>query len=201
MTSFYFFLCFVARFFFFFFFFFFSSRRRHTRCLSDWSSDVCSSDLRAARTGDIPGDGRGRRQWRAERTAAVGVTLVGEVVAEHGNFPGLRAAREGDAGVGGPVGALVVEVIDDIELDLVLPGIVCPQQQIPRRRRDLVAAGEERLQPRGPVEGVAREVLHRTACKRCVQETLVARICPAKCSLERGARRKAPQRLELRSAD
>src|SRR5205814_4881664 len=26
-------------------FFFFSSRIRHTRCLSDWSSDVCSSDL------------------------------------------------------------------------------------------------------------------------------------------------------------
>src|SRR5947199_3894221 len=26
-------------------FFFFSSRRRHTRCLSDWSSDVSSSDL------------------------------------------------------------------------------------------------------------------------------------------------------------
>src|SRR5258705_1737556 len=25
--------------------FFFPSRRRHTRCLSDWSSDVCSSDL------------------------------------------------------------------------------------------------------------------------------------------------------------
>src|ERR1039458_10463806 len=25
--------------------FFFSSRRRHTRCLSNWSSDVCSSDL------------------------------------------------------------------------------------------------------------------------------------------------------------
>src|SRR5262245_63712713 len=31
-------ICAVAR-------FFFSSRRRHTRCLSDWSSDVCSSDL------------------------------------------------------------------------------------------------------------------------------------------------------------
>src|ERR1035441_10816796 len=27
------------------FWFFLSSRRRHTRCLSDWSSDVCSSDL------------------------------------------------------------------------------------------------------------------------------------------------------------
>src|SRR5690348_17550661 len=29
--------------------FFFSSRRRHTRWTGDWSSDVCSSDLRAAR--------------------------------------------------------------------------------------------------------------------------------------------------------
>src|SRR2546422_8618302 len=30
-------------------FFFFSSRRRHTRCSRDWSSDVCSSDLRCSR--------------------------------------------------------------------------------------------------------------------------------------------------------
>src|SRR2546429_2017461 len=29
--------------------FFFSSRRRHTRCSRDWSSDVCSSDLRERR--------------------------------------------------------------------------------------------------------------------------------------------------------
>src|SRR2546430_6183407 len=29
-------------------FFFFSSRRRHTRFDCDWSSDVCSSDLRAS---------------------------------------------------------------------------------------------------------------------------------------------------------
>src|SRR5437879_12426330 len=28
------------------YFFFFSSRRRHTRYIGDWSSDVCSSDLR-----------------------------------------------------------------------------------------------------------------------------------------------------------
>src|ERR1035438_10712740 len=34
--------------------FFFSSRRRHTRCLSDWSSDVCSSDLTMATLGDLP---------------------------------------------------------------------------------------------------------------------------------------------------
>src|SRR5262245_64612132 len=38
-------------------FFFFSSRRRHTRCLSDWSSDVCSSDLHRAETRATP---RGR---------------------------------------------------------------------------------------------------------------------------------------------
>src|SRR5438445_11156833 len=30
-------------------FFFFSSRRRHTRYWRDWSSDVCSSDLRFRR--------------------------------------------------------------------------------------------------------------------------------------------------------
>src|SRR5256885_2874214 len=30
-------------------FFFFSSRRRHTRLQGDWSSDVCSSDLRTFR--------------------------------------------------------------------------------------------------------------------------------------------------------
>src|SRR2546422_5786990 len=32
-----------------FVFFFFSSRRRHTRCSRDWSSDVCSSDLKLKR--------------------------------------------------------------------------------------------------------------------------------------------------------
>src|SRR3989475_9532026 len=37
-----------------FFFFFFSSRRRHTRFDCDWSSDVCSSDLRL--TGGIAHD-------------------------------------------------------------------------------------------------------------------------------------------------
>src|SRR5690554_7108792 len=33
--------------------FFFSSRRRHTRCGRDWSSDVCSSDLRKSSTNDL----------------------------------------------------------------------------------------------------------------------------------------------------
>src|SRR5262252_161473 len=34
-------------------FFFFSSRRRHTRSLCDWSSDVCSSDLRPIISGEL----------------------------------------------------------------------------------------------------------------------------------------------------
>ena len=34
-------------------FFFFSSRRRHTRLVSDWSSDVCSSDLAVLKAGAL----------------------------------------------------------------------------------------------------------------------------------------------------
>src|SRR5438874_13021736 len=34
--------------------YFFSSRRRHTRSLRDWSSDVCSSDLRRSDRDDAP---------------------------------------------------------------------------------------------------------------------------------------------------
>src|SRR6266403_5188350 len=41
------------------FFFFFSSRRRHTRSLRDWSSDVCSSDLRVQQSADVRYDGLG----------------------------------------------------------------------------------------------------------------------------------------------
>src|SRR5262249_59516926 len=56
-------------------FFFFSSRRRHTRLVSDWSSDVCSSDLhRAIRArGRRGGPGAGvRRRARGPCRAAAG---------------------------------------------------------------------------------------------------------------------------------
>src|SRR5687768_18342870 len=50
-------------------FFFFSSRRRHTRCSRDWSSDVCSSDLKADRLLDDGGQAGhvGRRALGHER--------------------------------------------------------------------------------------------------------------------------------------
>src|SRR5947209_3376046 len=45
--------------------FVFSSRRRHTRYWRDWSSDVCSSDLR--RTGRLPAPADHRRGGRPDR--------------------------------------------------------------------------------------------------------------------------------------
>src|SRR5262245_62314826 len=46
--------------------FFFSSRRRHTRCLSDWSSDVCSSDWERAFTRLSFVENRRREPWVLE---------------------------------------------------------------------------------------------------------------------------------------
>src|SRR5205814_4732587 len=45
---------------------FFSSRRRHTRCLSDWSSDVCSSDLSSPAPGPSKGGGLGQSMGTVE---------------------------------------------------------------------------------------------------------------------------------------
>src|SRR5476651_2078598 len=54
-------------------FFFFSSRRRHTRYWRDWSSDVCSSDLRSggehAERGRCLGVGRRRADRSEEHTS------------------------------------------------------------------------------------------------------------------------------------
>src|SRR5882724_64346 len=51
------------------YFFFFSSRRRHTRCLSDWSSDVCSSDLPNASRQSTPGPTNSRQRLECVRLA------------------------------------------------------------------------------------------------------------------------------------
>src|SRR5438034_6853712 len=63
--------------------FFFSSRRRHTRSLCDWSSDVCSSDLRrfcssvpASRIGYAPSDWTPRiREHDAQALAISSVAM------------------------------------------------------------------------------------------------------------------------------
>src|SRR5262249_23370545 len=53
--------------------FFFSSRRRHTRLVSDWSSDVCSSDLSHSDQRCL-----GRRQMRRGRSKAKGLKRGGQ---------------------------------------------------------------------------------------------------------------------------
>src|SRR5262249_57143112 len=79
--------------------FFFSSRRRHTRLVSDWSSDVCSSDL------DTPGaaDSAGRAllgTWESQKpaeSAAPGVSSdeVDAFIAELNQaFPALDLRSE-----------------------------------------------------------------------------------------------------------
>src|SRR6266705_4679692 len=54
-------------------FFFFSSRRRHTRSYGDWSSDVCSSDLRQT-FASVPG---ATRPVNPRRKAATGSSKIG----------------------------------------------------------------------------------------------------------------------------
>src|SRR6266481_5568657 len=62
-------------------YFFFSSRRRHTRWNCDWSSDMCSSDLKAQRSDMQPsGQQRGRRDVEPEiADGEIGAVAVGDV--------------------------------------------------------------------------------------------------------------------------
>src|SRR5438046_2171553 len=68
-------------------FFFFSSRRRHTRLVSDWSSDVCSSDL----------GGRDRvreqRQSKEARGHGIHFLLLERRRGIHGGEEGRQAAE------------------------------------------------------------------------------------------------------------
>src|SRR5262249_62120191 len=69
-------------------FFFFSSRRRHTRLVSDWSSDVCSSDL-------YPEPAYQVAKAIGERKDQLGIlvcgTGIGMSIAAN-KYPGIRAA-------------------------------------------------------------------------------------------------------------
>src|SRR5438309_6301008 len=76
--------------------FFFSSRRRHTRWNCDWSSDVCSSDLRyqdaldlAAQTGGAPDINAVRTVERVKR--GFGFNFEQEISSSVGLFG--RASR------------------------------------------------------------------------------------------------------------
>src|SRR5438093_2176647 len=85
---------------FYMFFFFVSSRRRHTRLVSDWSSDVCSSDLAVRGKESVhrldpeaPTAGARPRSARRPETGAVPVP-------RHSSAPGCSRARDGRAAGG-----------------------------------------------------------------------------------------------------
>src|SRR3712207_9081247 len=83
--------------------FFFSSRRRHTRYWRDWSSDVCSSDLKAAivkaKSDNMPndnidraikkgvggGDGENYESITYEGYGAGGVAIIVETLTDNKN--------------------------------------------------------------------------------------------------------------------
>src|SRR5690606_40545611 len=100
-------------------FFFFSSRRRHTRFSRDWSSDVCSSDLRISdviegQLGEVGKDLVGRHALRDHaddrgdrypgathaRHAAHDPMIDGDALESHGprlgptSLPGLATGFE-----------------------------------------------------------------------------------------------------------
>src|SRR2546422_4540856 len=82
-------------------FFFFSSRRRHTRCSRDWSSDVCSSDLKPADDGegaivkllDVAGQARSVGVW----PAAYGFKLARRTTLVEQNGDAIAVGGDGRA--------------------------------------------------------------------------------------------------------
>src|SRR5690606_40623856 len=71
-------------------FFFFSSRRRHTRFSRDWSSDVCSSDLRAPDTVVV-----GASEIESEDRSPVSLRSTVELLtAAHSMLPELARSEE-----------------------------------------------------------------------------------------------------------
>src|SRR5256886_6787715 len=124
-------------------FFFFSSRRRHTRFDCDWSSDVCSSDLRLPADRDC--DIRHREHISDADPPADG----------RGSPPRSRAAKLGAHGRGRMFGIPewavgVAFIMLAISIGKALAGRLGPpdRQGGPRGRRDLARAVEE-LQKRG----------------------------------------------------
>src|SRR5947209_15209964 len=76
----------------FIFFFFFSSRRRHTRYWRDWSSDVCSSDLKGPHACEALFFGGHERQPPGDRSYRHGVV--------HQLFRSCHGARSEERRVG-----------------------------------------------------------------------------------------------------
>ena len=71
-------------------FFFFSSRRRHTRLVSDWSSDVCSSDLKQVVVFPNPTELPAQIPDRTD-TSSIKLGFFGRVGSRKGTFDLIKA--------------------------------------------------------------------------------------------------------------
>src|SRR5256885_9019918 len=78
------------------FFFFFSSRRRHTRLQGDWSSDVCSSDLRWVDF--VPACDVELKRQAGEASKALGAEVVFEFINANDLQPRITASIQSGAG-------------------------------------------------------------------------------------------------------
>src|SRR5205085_5753521 len=80
-------------------FFFFSSRRRHTRFDCDWSSDVCSSDLRQPARPPRQARAR-RRRLAATAAAALAPAAAPAAITRASSWETTAAARSEERRVG-----------------------------------------------------------------------------------------------------
>src|SRR5438046_5693706 len=69
------------------FYVFFSSRRRHTRLVSDWSSDVCSSDLLMRTTAASLAPGPAKVLVRTEVSYCSVIQRLEAMAGEASSFP------------------------------------------------------------------------------------------------------------------
>src|SRR3546814_6563617 len=76
------------------YFFFFKQKTAYEMRISDWSSDVCSSDL--ARIEDIVEHGRARRERGDQAVAAARIALVLRIIARNADQHRRAIAAEFD---------------------------------------------------------------------------------------------------------
>src|ERR1035441_10813608 len=112
--------------------FFFSSRRRHTRCLSDWSSDVCSSDLEC-RTGN----GR-RRDNRQGDPNPFAVEEKKELVVSNGSAQTAPKMIHGRSGLVIPR-CRISKRVCRVEYRAIQKFVKIPMKLIPTGFRDVVS--------------------------------------------------------------
>src|SRR5215213_9060180 len=123
--------------------FFFSSRRRHTRLVSDWSSDVCSSDLRPLAAIAANGRGHGLICPAACGPEAAWASLEVEVLAPRSliqlanHFKGIQVMARPEPAIA-PVGAALPDLRH-------IKG-----QESAKRSLEIAAAGGHNLLMSGP---------------------------------------------------